>query len=157
MVTQYGMSEKIGAVRFGEDNGQPFLGRDIGHSRNYSEEVAGTIDEEISTLIAKAHQEAFDILVDNRDVLDSLVVELMEKETLDKAQVARIFEPLRRREIRPAWTGSDSRTPSALPPVEVPHRNGASADVSGPEEGIVVGPDSGPDAPPIDQPQPGES
>ena len=73
MVTQYGMSERIGAVRLGEDNGQPFLGRDIGHSRNYSEDVAAIVDDEISKLIAYAHQEAFDILVENRDVLDALV------------------------------------------------------------------------------------
>ncbi len=152
MVTQYGMSERIGAVRFGEDNGQPFLGRDIGHSRNYSEDVAAAIDDEISVLIKKAHQEAFDILVENRDVLDQLVVELMEKETLDKAQVAAIFEALRRRDIRPAWTGSETRLPSELPPVVVPQRTN-----DGPEDGIVVGPDAGPDAPPTDQPQPGES
>ena len=122
MVTQYGMSERIGAVRFGEDNSQPFLGRDLGHTRNYSESVASTIDEEISSLIVTAHQEAFDVLVENRDVLDALVLELMEKETLDKAQVARIFEPLRRREVRPAWTGSDTRVPSSLPPVDAPPR-----------------------------------
>ncbi|MBA4607818.1 ATP-dependent metallopeptidase FtsH/Yme1/Tma family protein [Aeromicrobium sp. Marseille-Q0843] len=155
MVTQYGMSERIGAVRFGEDNGQPFLGRDIGHSRNYSEDIAATIDDEISSLIAQAHQEAFDILVDNREVLDSLVRELMEKETLDKAEVARIFEALNRREIRPAWTGSDTRLPSSQPPIVVPHRNGSSRDDR--EDGIVVGPDTGPDAPPVDEPQPGES
>ena len=153
MVTQYGMSERIGAVRFGEDNGQPFLGRDIGHSRNYSEEVAAAIDEEISELIKHAHQEAFDILVENRDVLDQLVLELMEKETLDKAQVARIFEPLRRRDVRPAWTGSARRRPSPLPPVVVPARNNGVEH----EEGIIVGPDSGSDAPPTDEPQPGES
>ncbi|GAA2086271.1 ATP-dependent zinc metalloprotease FtsH [Aeromicrobium tamlense] len=156
MVTQYGMSERIGAVRFGEDNGQPFLGRDIGHSRNYSEEIAATIDDEISALIAHAHQEAFDILVENREVLDTLVRELMEKETLDKAQVARIFEALTMREIRPAWTGSENRLPSTQPPIVVPARNGSHAD-AGPEDGIVVGPDSGSDAPPADQPQPGES
>lgn len=119
MVTQYGMSDKIGAVRLGEDHSQPFLGRDLGSSRNYSEAVAAIVDEEVSDLIVEAHQEAFDILHDNRDVLDALVVELMEKETLDKDQVARIFEPLRRRDVRPAWTGSDSRIPSSIPPVEV--------------------------------------
>ncbi|NLC97748.1 MAG: ATP-dependent metallopeptidase FtsH/Yme1/Tma family protein [Actinomycetales bacterium] len=119
MVTQYGMSDKIGAVRLGEDNSQPFLGRDMGSSRNYSEAVAATVDAEVSELIVEAHQEAFDILHENRDVLDALVVELMEMETLDKAQVARIFEPLRRRQIRPAWTGSDSRIPSTVPPVVI--------------------------------------
>ena len=152
MVTQYGMSERIGAVRFGEDNSQPFLGRDLGHSRNYSEEIAAAIDQEISSLIAHAHQEAFDILDENRDVLDRLVLELMEKETLHKEEVARIFEPLRRREKRPAWTGSRTRVPSDQPPVQVPPRA-----PDAPQEGIVVGPDSGSDAPPPDQNRSGES
>ncbi|WP_375001863.1 ATP-dependent zinc metalloprotease FtsH [Aeromicrobium sp. CTD01-1L150] len=144
MVTQYGMSERLGAVQLGEDNSQPFLGRDIGHSRNYSEAVASAVDEEIAAFIARAHQEAFDILADNRDVLDALVLELMEKETLDKQEVSRIFEPLRRRDVRPAWTGSDTRAPSAVPPVEVPE----SARTKDPEPtGLTVGPDTGPDAP----------
>ncbi|HZK35838.1 MAG TPA: ATP-dependent zinc metalloprotease FtsH [Aeromicrobium sp.] len=122
MVTQYGMTERLGAVRLGEDNAQPFLGRDIGHARNYSEHIAAIVDEEIGKLITESHHEAFGILEQNRDVLDALVLELMEKETLDKAQIAAVFEPLRRREIRPAWTGSDERVPSTLPPVTVPAR-----------------------------------
>lgn len=117
MVTQYGMTESLGAVKFGDDNSQPFLGRDLGHTRNYSEAVAAKIDEEVNALIASSHQEAFDILNENRDVLDSLVLELLEKETLDKAEVARIFEPLRMSLVRPAWTGADSRPPSNIPPV----------------------------------------
>ncbi|MFD1859293.1 ATP-dependent metallopeptidase FtsH/Yme1/Tma family protein [Aeromicrobium camelliae] len=151
MVTQYGMSARIGAIRFGEDHSQPFLGRDLGSSRNYSESVASAIDEEIAALIGHAHQEAFDILNENRDVLDALVVELMEKETLDKAQVARIFEPLRRREVRPAWTGSESRVPSDLPPVVIPASTGDKP-ADDRDEGIVVGPDSESDAPPSDAP-----
>jgi cell division protease FtsH len=118
MVTQYGMTERLGAVKLGESDGEPFMGRDFGHTKNYSEEVAAIVDEEIKAFIAVAHQEAFDILVENRDVLDALVLELMEKETLDKAEVATIFEALRRRPIRPAWTGSDTRIPSSIPPVE---------------------------------------
>jgi cell division protease FtsH len=118
MVTQYGMTERLGAVKLGESNGEPFLGRDIGHTRNYSESVAAIVDEEVKKLLTEAHQEAFDILEENRDVLDALVVALMEKETLDKEQVAEVFQPLRRRERRPAWTGSDTRRPSAIPPVE---------------------------------------
>ena len=130
MVTQYGMTERLGAVRLGEDNAQPFLGRDIGHARNYSENVAAIVDEEIGKLIAESHHEAFIILEQNRDVLDALVLELLEKETLDKAQVARIFEPLRRRDIRPAWTGSDDRVPSTLPPVAVPAKPVSTEPVS---------------------------
>jgi cell division protease FtsH len=79
-------------------------------------------------------------------VLDALVEELLEKETLDKAQVAQIFEPLRRREIRPAWTGSETRVPSTVPPVK------SSTNGRAPEAGVVIGPDSGPDAPPPGDP-----
>ncbi len=120
MVTQYGMTERLGAIKLGESNSEPFLGRDLGHARNYSEEIAAIVDEETKKLLATAHQEAFEILEENRDVLDALVLELFDKETLDKQQVARIFEPLRRRPERPAWTGSDQRHPSSLPPVEIP-------------------------------------
>jgi cell division protease FtsH len=120
MVTQYGMTERLGAIQLGENNAEPFLGRDFGHTRNYSEEVAAIIDEETKKFLATAHQEAFDILVENRDVLDALVLELVDKETLDKAEVAEVFKSLRRRPVRPAWTGSPKRIPSTIPPVEVP-------------------------------------
>ena len=96
MVTQYGMTERLGAIKLGKDNGEPFLGRDMGHSRNYSEDVAAIVDEETKKFLATAHQEAFDILVENRDVLDALVLALLDKETLDKAEVAEVFVPLRR-------------------------------------------------------------
>ena len=101
MVTQYGMTERLGAIKLGESNSEPFLGRDFGHQRNYSEDVAAIVDEETKKFLATAHQEAFDILEENRDVLDALVLELLDKETLDKAEVAEVFEPLRRRAARP--------------------------------------------------------
>ncbi|HMU36920.1 MAG TPA: AAA family ATPase, partial [Marmoricola sp.] len=126
MVTQYGMTERLGAIKLGDDNAEPFLGRDMGHTRNYSEETAAAVDEEVKKLLSAAHQEAYDVLEDNRDVLDSLVRELMEKETLDKGQIAAIFEPLRRRPARPAWTGSPDRSPSAIPPIEIPDKAAAS-------------------------------
>ncbi len=145
MVTQYGMTERLGAIKLGDSNSEPFLGRDLGHSRNYSEDVAAIVDEETKKLLATAHQEAFEILEENRDVLDALVLELFDKETLDKEQVARIFEPLRRRPERPAWTGSDQRVPSTIPPVEIPQwirdraaANGHAADES--EAGVVLTP-----------------
>ena len=141
MVTQYGMSDRLGAIKLGENNSEPFLGRDMGHQRNYSEEVAGVIDEETKKLLSTAHQEAYDILEQNRDVLDALVLELLEHETLDKGQIADIFRPLRLHPVRPAWTGSADRTPSAIPPVEIPQairdraHQGAVPEV---EEGGVV-------------------
>ena len=164
MVTQFGMTERLGAIKLGETQGEPFLGRDMGHTRNYSEDVAAVVDEETKKLLAGAHQEAFDILEENRDVLDALVVSLLERETLDKGQVSEIFEALRRRPTRPAWTGSPHREPSAIPPVEVPKaaRNG-----TGPEHqaGVVITPPSsggdihggtpGPDPTPPQPPTPG--
>ena len=120
MVTQYGMTERLGAIKLGSGDAEPFLGRDFGHGRDYSEEIAAIVDEEVSKLISNAHQEAFDILTENRDVLDDLVRALFERETLDRAAVAEVFQPLRLWPKRPAWTGSDSRVPSSLPPVTPP-------------------------------------
>jgi cell division protease FtsH len=134
MVTQYGMTERLGAIKFGSDNSEPFLGKEMGHQRDYSEEVAGLVDEEVKKLIETAHNEAFQILADNRDILDQLVVALLEKETLNKAEVAEIFTNLNRRPQRPAWTGSDARIPSNRAPVMTPKEialaNGISADDS---------------------------
>jgi cell division protease FtsH len=115
MVTQYGMTSRIGAIKLGNDSAEPFLGRDMGHQRDYSEEVAGVVDEEVKKLIESAHNEAWEILVDNRDILDELVLELLDKETLDKAQIAQVFTHIRMRPARPAWTGSDKRAPQAGP------------------------------------------
>jgi len=146
MVTQFGMTERLGAIKLGESNHEPFLGRDIGHSRDYSEDVAAVVDEETKKLLATAHQEAFDILEENRDVLDTLVLALMERETLDKAEVAHIFEPLRRRAVRPAWTGSPDRIPSTIPPVIVPKAasNGSGQpETAEPEGGVILTPPSG--------------
>ncbi|WP_343993197.1 ATP-dependent zinc metalloprotease FtsH, partial [Nocardioides dubius] len=140
MVTQYGMTERLGAVKLGDSNSEPFLGRDMGHQRNYSEETAAAVDEEVKKLLGTAHQEAFDILEENRDVLDALVVALMEKETLDKAQVAEVFVPLRRRPVRPAWTGSPTRVPSSIPPVAVPASAKANVSNGEVEGGTVITP-----------------
>jgi cell division protease FtsH len=137
MVTKYGMTERLGAIKLGEDNSEPFLGRDLGHARNYSEEIAAAVDEEINALINGAHQEAFDVLVENRDVLDGLVLQLLEKETLDKEQIARVFAPIRRRPERPAWTGSATRIPSESGPVESPE---GSTNGTPPKSGLVVAP-----------------
>jgi cell division protease FtsH len=129
MVTQYGMTERIGAIKLGSENAEPFLGRDMGHQRDYSEEVAGVVDEEVKRLIETAHDEAWQILVDNRDILDDMVLELLEKETLDKAQVAEVFAHVRKRPPRPAWTGSAKRSPQAGPimtPKELASPNGSN-------------------------------
>ena len=122
MITQYGMTERLGAIRYGQEQGEVFLGRDMGHVRDYSEDVAAAIDEEVRTLIETAHQEAYEVLVANRDVLDRLVLELLEKETLDKGEVEAVFADLRLRSPRPAWTGSSLRQPDVRGPIDTPER-----------------------------------
>jgi cell division protease FtsH len=122
MVTQYGMTEAIGAIKLGGGSTEPFMGRDYGHQRDYSENIAAVVDREVRTLIENAHQEAFDILGANRKILDEMVLELLEKETLNKEEIARIFKKVRAVTPRPAWTGSPTRIPSAQPPVDVPER-----------------------------------
>ncbi|MEY9933668.1 cell division protease FtsH [Catenulispora sp. GP43] len=120
MVTQYGMTERLGPIKFGKDSGEVFLGRDMGHQRDYSEEIASIVDEEVKRLIESAHDEAWEILVEYRDVLDQLVLELLEKETLNKEQIAAIFAPVSKRPQRPAWIGSSRRTLQTRPPVQTP-------------------------------------
>jgi cell division protease FtsH len=122
MVTQYGMTETIGAIKLGSDASEPFMGRDYGHQRDYSESVAATVDAEIRKFIENAHQEAFDILVANRVTLDEMVLQLLEKETLNKEEIAQIFKKVNSWPRRPAWTGSATRIPSQQPPVDVPER-----------------------------------
>jgi cell division protease FtsH len=122
MVTQYGMTEAIGAIKLGSDASEPFMGRDYGHQRDYSESVAAKVDAEMRKLIENAHQEAFDILVENRATLDAMVLELLEKETLNKEAIAAIFAKVNSWPRRPSWTGSSTRIPSQQPPVAVPER-----------------------------------
>ena len=117
MVTQYGMTEAIGAIKLGTDASEPFMGRDYGHTRDFSESVAALIDSEIRTLIENAHQEAFDILEQNRSILDEMVVQLLERETLNKEEIAQIFVKVAPWPTRPSWTGSPTRKPSELPPI----------------------------------------
>jgi cell division protease FtsH len=145
MVTQYGMTERLGAIKLGDSGSEPFLGRDIGHQRDYSEEVAAAIDEETNKLLTAAHMEAFDILTENRDVLDALVLELLEYETLDKAAIARVFEPLRRRSMRPAWTGSPRRVPSTVPPVRSPRERAGLNGHAEEEAAVILAPGVGGD------------
>jgi len=131
MVTQFGMSERIGAIKLGQDSGgEVFLGRDMGHQRDYSESVAGVVDEEIRRLIEAAHDEAWHALNDNRDVLDHLVLELLEHETLAKGQLTDIFANVVKRPARPVWLSSDRRHVSDQPPVMTPAERAAMSNGS---------------------------
>ncbi|MFZ5869306.1 MAG: ATP-dependent metallopeptidase FtsH/Yme1/Tma family protein, partial [Actinomycetota bacterium] len=131
MVTQYGMSERIGAIKLGQSNGEVFLGRDMGHERDYSEELASIVDEEVRRFIEAAHDEAWEVLMEHRPVLDRLVTELLEHETLGKDQLAEIFAPVQKRPLRPVWLSSDRRHVSDEPPVLTPGEQAALANGNG--------------------------
>jgi cell division protease FtsH len=120
MVTEYGMSERLGARKFGSGDAEPFLGMERSHSRDYSEEIASAIDEEIRRMIEAAHDEAWEVLVEYRDVLDNLVLGLLDKETLSRKEVLEIFAPVQKRPARGTYTGYGKRLPSDRPPVLSP-------------------------------------
>jgi cell division protease FtsH len=114
------MSAKLGAVKYGQTDGEPFLGRTMGHESNYSDSGAAAIDEEVRGLIEMAHDEAWEILVEYRDVLDNIVLELMEKETLSKDDLARICARVPKRAPLSPYNGFGKRAPSDKPPVMTP-------------------------------------
>lgn len=118
MVTEFGMSERVGAVRLGQGGGEPFLGRDAGHERNYSDQIAYIVDEEVRRLIDGAHDEAYAILTENRDVLDELALELLERETLNQAEIAQVFTNIRRSDFREVWLSKETRPIQSNGPVE---------------------------------------
>ena len=120
MVTEYGMSANVGAVKLGQSSGEVFLGRDMGHQRDYSESLAERVDRDVRELIEMAHDEAWRALSVNRDVLDKLASELLDKETLDHNQLAELFKDVVRVDERPQWLSSEDRPVSDRPPVEVP-------------------------------------
>ncbi len=145
MVTEYGMSAKLGAVKYGTSESEPFLGRDYGHQRDYSDEVAADIDNEVRSLIENAHDEAWEILVQYRDALDDLVLELIEKETLGKEDIQRIFSVVKKRAPHNSYAGFGKRTPSDRPPVRTPREiNGATVNGAHPEPEPEPAPASSP-------------
>ncbi|WP_144765014.1 ATP-dependent zinc metalloprotease FtsH [Curtobacterium sp. 9128] len=122
MVTEYGMSRAVGSVKLGSGSTEPFVGRDMsgGTGRDYSENIAETVDAETRALLEAAHDEAYRVINDNRDILDRLAGELLEKETLDAPELLEIFKDVRKLPERPQWLSSDKRPVSDLPAINVP-------------------------------------
>jgi cell division protease FtsH len=125
MVTEFGMSDALGPMRFGHPQGEVFLGRDMTSTPDYSDEVAASIDVEVRALIDGAHAAALDVLTENRALLDRLADELIEHETLEATRVQELF-----RDVRTFSDGArsgamrSSRGPDHAP---VPGRSGAAA------------------------------
>jgi cell division protease FtsH len=140
MVTEYGMTNEVGPVKLGSASGEVFMGRDMGHGREFSEKLAERIDLQVRELIEQAHNEAYQVINDNRDVLDRLALELLEKETLDHIELAEIFKDVKRLPPRPQWLSSNERPVSYQPPVEVPrrvHPEGIAASVEAEQSGAA--------------------
>ncbi|MBN1957638.1 MAG: hypothetical protein JW773_05495, partial [Desulfuromonadales bacterium] len=93
MVCEWGMSEKIGAVTFGEKEGEVFLGKDMGHVKNYSEATAVTIDNEIQRIVKENYDLTRQLLKDHQQQLIALSELLLEKETLDSAEILKVVFP----------------------------------------------------------------
>ena len=114
MVTDYGMSDRIGMVKLGDTDTEAF-GHGSGDApRSFSDETAAIIDEEVRRLLDNAMREAWEILTTNRAVLDTLAARLLEEETLDEAQLAEIFKDVVKAPNRPVWNyQSDAAVPGA--------------------------------------------
>ena len=115
MVTDYGMSDRIGMVKLGETDTEAF-GHGSGEGpRSFSDETSAIIDEEVRRLLDNAMREAWQILTTNRAILDRLAARLLEEETLDEAQLAEIFRDVVKAPERPVWNyQSDAAVPGAV-------------------------------------------
>ncbi|MFV9673074.1 MAG: ATP-dependent zinc metalloprotease FtsH, partial [Acidimicrobiia bacterium] len=102
MVMEYGMSDRLGPLKYGQPDGEVFLGRDYTKAQDLSNEVAAVIDDEIRKLITQAHEEAMQIITTHRDALDRIASELMEHETLDAEGVTRVFHDV------PKWEHAEA-------------------------------------------------
>ena len=96
MVTKYGMSEKLGNLAYGKSEDHVFMGRDFGHQRDYSEEVAAEIDNEVQRIVNEQYELAKTLLEDNRDMLDTISHKLLEMETLDEKEFVDLMEQVKK-------------------------------------------------------------
>ncbi|WP_067698535.1 ATP-dependent zinc metalloprotease FtsH [Nocardia jejuensis] len=136
MVTEYGMSARLGAVRYGQEQGDPFLGRSMGTASDYSHEVAREIDEEVRNLIEAAHTEAWSVLNEYRDELDALATALLERETLHRKDLEVVLATIDKRPRITAFNDFGGRTPSDRPPVKTPRELATERGEPWPEEPV---------------------
>ena len=113
MVTRYGMSEILGPIQFGEDSNEVFIGRDWGHTRNYGEAVATTIDEEVKRIVTHAYNEALRILQENMEVLHACAKMLVDKEKITGDEFRKLFDEEVRAEILGLTSVEEEQTEQA--------------------------------------------
>jgi cell division protease FtsH len=116
MVTEFGMSDRLGPMTFGRRNDHVFLGRDFGHERDYGENVATIIDEEVKRLINDNYTRVRELLLKYRPHMDAIVEVLLEKETLDVKEVDAIIEEVNRKQGLDMPTSGTSRDDSGPKP-----------------------------------------
>ncbi|MBP7835683.1 MAG: ATP-dependent zinc metalloprotease FtsH [Rhodoluna sp.] len=126
MVIKYGFSAKLGATSFG-NGGEVFIGRDMAQAREYSEATAQQIDAEVRLILDAAHDEAYKALMTNRKVLDAMAKELMERETLQAEDIAKIFKPVKKLPKRAQWLSKKSRPVSKQGPIAIPDKGSNAA------------------------------
>jgi cell division protease FtsH len=129
MVTLYGFASSIGTVSYG-GGGEVFIGRDMAQAREYSDEVAHQIDIEIRKILDAAHDEAYKAVNLNRKVLDLMAKELMEKETLNPDDIAKIFKSVKKIPKRKPWLSKTSRPSSSKGPIAIPAKGSTTAKVA---------------------------
>jgi cell division protease FtsH len=130
MVMEYGMSDRLGPMKYGQPEGEVFLGRDYVRHQDYSDEVASMIDEEVRKLITRAHDEARTVLTTHREALERICAALMERETLDAGEIKEVLHDV------PKWQHASNGS------VRIQIPNG------GPADGVVSLPAVADETPP---------
>jgi cell division protease FtsH len=118
MITEYGMSDRLGPLALGQKQDQVFLGRDFASHPDYSDSIAFEIDKEIRRLVDEAHKEAWEILTLHRATVDKIVESLLEKETVEKDELQALLKPIGKRAARAIWNGQKRVGASALAPAK---------------------------------------
>ena len=126
MIMQYGMSSTIGSVSYGQA-GEVFIGRDMAHTKEYSDLTAQQIDSELRGILDAAHDEAYKAINLNRKVLDALAKELMERETLNAEDIAVIFKPVKKLPKRTQWLSKRTRPKPKQGPIAIPAKGSTQA------------------------------
>ena len=104
MVTTYGMSDKMGNLAYGKDQEHVFMGRNFGNTRDFSEEIAADIDREVKKIVDEQYELAKQLLSDNRDMLEYIAKQLLEKETLDEKEFEEMMNEVRSKRSFDNWS-----------------------------------------------------
>lgn len=137
MVMEYGMSSRVGAVRLTPDDSDPMTRMGGGNQREHSDQLAKIVDDEVQELMDVAMQEAWQLMNENRDVLDRLAALLLEKETVLENELAELFKDIKKAPKRAQWLSDPNRPVSDLPPIPLPEEPKYGKHTNSEEDGCV--------------------